>query len=125
MPHSQTFGRRPPPAPVSLPAIPKVRMAGAQPVQSAGFSQPAPEHAIEPVEQELAAWKESRRIRKRSFREPWRSVSLVAGLGFLATGWMVPDSVATVTQIALGLLSAGSFFAGWRQRKTGESTQRT
>jgi hypothetical protein len=70
------------------------------------------------VDEELEQWKESRKIRKRSFREPWRSVSIVAGLGFVATSWMVPDTVANVTQLALGVLSAGSFIAGWRARKT-------
>ena len=76
-----------------------------------------PQRAPLSVDDEVEQWKEQRKIRKRSFREPWRSVSIVAGLGFVATSWMVPDTVADVTQLALGVLSAGSFIAGWRARK--------
>jgi hypothetical protein len=68
------------------------------------------------LEQELEEWKAARKRRKRSFREPWRTVSIVAGLGLAATSWMVPGSVATVAELALGVLSTGSFLAGWRGR---------
>jgi hypothetical protein len=71
-----------------------------------------------PLELELKEWKAVRKRHKRSFREPWRSVSIAAGLGFAATSWMVPGSVADVTEIALGILTAGSLYAGWRGRKT-------
>jgi hypothetical protein len=71
-----------------------------------------------PLEEELQEWKAARKRRKRSFREPWRSVSIAAGLGFAATSWIVPDSVANVTEVALGVLTAGSLYAGWRGRKT-------
>jgi hypothetical protein len=70
-----------------------------------------------PVEQEIAEWKESPKIRKRSFREPWRSVSIVAGVAFAATSWIVPQEVANVASIGLGVLTAGSIYAGWRGRK--------
>jgi len=75
--------------------------------------------AREPVsrEQELEESKAAHKRHERSFREPWRSVSIAAGLGFAATSWMVPGSVANVTEIALGVLTAGSLYAGWRGRK--------
>jgi len=125
---SKSFGRRAaasPALPASLPAVRKIRSAPAVERREppAVESQPASEtFPVAPsnkkltVEQELEQWKESRKIRKRSFREPWRSVSIVAGLGFVATSWMLPDSVSLVAQIALGVLSLGSFIAGWRVR---------
>jgi hypothetical protein len=69
------------------------------------------------VEQELEEWKEARKIHRRSFREPWRSVSIVAGLAFVATSWMLPEDVANVAQIPLAILTIGSILAGWRQKK--------
>ena len=58
-----------------------------------------------------------RRVRWWSLREPWRSVSIVAGIGFVATSWMLPDDVAGVSQVALGVLTLGSFYAAWRWRE--------
>jgi hypothetical protein len=78
-----------------------------------------------PLEQELEEWKAARKRHKRSFREPWRSVSIAAGLGFAATSWIVPDSVANVTEVALGVLTAGSLYAGWRGRKSFASAEAT
>jgi hypothetical protein len=112
---------------VSLPAVRKIRVAPAvEQREPAPALTPPDSKAVEPgipprqplsVEQELEQWKEARKVRKRSFREPWRSVSIVAGLGFLATSWILPDSVAYVGQVALGVLTAGSFIAGWRVRR--------
>jgi hypothetical protein len=126
---SKSFGRRAaatPVVPVSLPAVRKIRAAPKverlEPAPAP--SSPTGEVAANPpssqkltVEQELEQWKEARKIRKRSFKEPWRSVSIVAGLGFVCTSWMLPESVSLVAQIALGVLSLGSFLAGWRARK--------
>ena len=127
---SKPFGRRP--APSSAPSVsPPARTVTPEPPAaprepqsppppepgSEAAAQEIPQRAPLSVDDEVEQWKEQRKIRKRSFREPWRSVSIVAGLGFVATSWMVPDTVADVTQLALGVLSAGSFIAGWRARK--------
>jgi hypothetical protein len=128
---SKSFGRRAAASPVvsaSLPAVRKIRSAPVVERREPAPASTAPtvEGAANPpanrsltVEQELEQWKEARKIRKRSFREPWRSVSIVAGLGFVATSSMLqlPDSVSLIAQIALGVLSLGSFLAGWRVRK--------
>jgi hypothetical protein len=126
---SKPFGRRavPSPAPAEPPARTPAAEPPSVPVAPQPASDPQPRSEIPPadipqraplsVDEELAQWKEQRKVRKRSFREPWRSVSIVAGLGFVATSWMVPDTVANVTQLALGVLSAGSFIAGWRARR--------
>jgi hypothetical protein len=86
-------------------------------------SEPAPAVAAGPptptVEQEVEEWNAARKIRKRSFREPWRSVSLAAGLGFMATSWMLPEDVAGIAEAALAVLTIGSIYAGWRRPKTG------
>jgi hypothetical protein len=70
------------------------------------------------VEQELEDWKEARRIKKRSFREPWRTVSIVAGIAFAPSSFLLPPEVATVADLALGVLTIGSLYAGWRGRKS-------
>jgi hypothetical protein len=70
------------------------------------------------VEQELEEWQAQRKLRKRSFREPWRSVSFAAGLAFLATSWLLPESVANVAELVLAVLTIGSVYAGWRRPKT-------
>jgi hypothetical protein len=114
--------------PASLPAVRKIRSAPAVerrqpgpvstsvPGKTANAADAPPGQTLT-VEQELEQWNAARKVRKRSFREPWRSVSIAAGLGFVATSWLLPDSVADVAQVALGVLSAGSFIAGWRVRK--------
>jgi hypothetical protein len=78
------------------------------------ISEPAPKS----VEQELEEWKEARRIKKRSFREPWRTVSIVAGIALAPTSFMAPPGVAAIADVALGVLTLGSLYAGWRGRKT-------
>jgi hypothetical protein len=126
---SKSFGRRAtdsPMLPASLPAVRKIRSAPAVERRKAAPESAsangetganAPTSPTLTVEQELEQWKEARKVHKRSFREPWRSVSIAAGLGFVATSWMLPESVSLVAQIALGVLSLGSFVAGCRVRK--------
>jgi hypothetical protein len=129
MQQSNVFGRRVSPSTAVQKPAPKPRAA--PPVESREIAQvPSPVLHNEdapvqpplreppPLEQELEEWKAARKRHKRSFREPWRTVSIVAGLGFAATSWMVPGSVANVTEVALGVLTAGSIYAGWRGRKT-------
>ncbi|HEY5047348.1 MAG TPA: hypothetical protein VII49_04940 [Rhizomicrobium sp.] len=123
---ARAFGRRAAPsaAPVAVRPLtvePTVEGLPPAPVTMlAAVGDVAPKRAArEPssLDQELEDWNKARKTRRRSFREPWRSVSIAAGLGFLATSWMLPESVANVAQITLGVLSAGSFYAGWRARK--------
>jgi hypothetical protein len=124
---SQTFGRKAARfsvMPAALPAVRKMRLKpkDGEPSSLAGGDSDAVRAPAPPsltVEQELEQWNAARKVRKRSFREPWRTVSIVAGLGFFATSWMLPDTVSDVAQIALGVLTVGSLLAGWRARKTG------
>jgi hypothetical protein len=127
--HSSTnFGRRSAASsglPASLPAIRKTRLrpSAASPASSAeSIAEKGTSNPPLTVEQELEQWKEARKVRKRSFREPWRSVSIVAGIAFVGTSWMLPDDVSAIAQVALGVLTVGSFVAGWRTKR-GVSSQ--
>jgi len=124
MQSSKTFGRRAVATPGPLPAIRKFRLEpasaprAADPVAAqAASGTDMPARPTPTVEQEIEEWNEVRKIRRRSFREPWRSVSIVAGLAFVATSWMLPEDVANVAQIPLAILTIGSIYAGWRRRK--------
>jgi hypothetical protein len=68
------------------------------------------------VDRDVAEWKAARKVRKRSFREPWRSVCIAATLGFGVSSWLLPDSVADIAQLVTMCLAAASFFAGFRKR---------
>ncbi len=130
MQRAKAFGRRAQASPVARPAA---RIVRAEPAVEPAIVTPDPEQVIAPsapppldilapaplsVEQELEEWKKARRIRKRSFREPWRTVSIVAGIAFAPSSFLLPPDVATVADLALGVLTIGSIYAGWRQRKT-------
>jgi len=112
MQRQQSFGRRAPtqretpkPAPKPEPAD-DVRPAPAV---------HAPDSDAE-IDREVEEWKAMRKIRKRSFREPWRSVCIAATVGFGVSTWILPDSVETVAQLVTTGLAAASFFAGYRKR---------
>ncbi len=66
------------------------------------------------VDRELEEWKAARKIHRRSFREPWRSLALSSAVGFGLSSWLLPDSVANVAELVTGGLGAASFFAGFR-----------
>lgn len=68
------------------------------------------------VDREVEEWKAMRKLRKRSFREPWRSVSVVAAIGFGMGSWLLPDAVATIAQLVTTGLALASFAAGYRRR---------
>jgi len=68
------------------------------------------------TDREVEDWNALRKARKRSFREPWRSVSIVAGLGFAVGSFVLPDSVAAIGQWLSGGLALVSFFAGYRRK---------
>lgn len=97
-------------SPVALPELPPAPASSAPSID---------EFALRPktVEQELEEWKETRRIKKRSFREPWRTVSIAAGIALAPTSFLAPPDVVTIADLALGVLSIGSLYAGWRGRK--------
>jgi hypothetical protein len=58
----------------------------------------------------------SRKARKMSSAEPWRSISIVATLGFGLSSWLLPDAIQDIVQLVLGILTAGALFAGLRAR---------
>lgn len=118
----QPFGRRalpqretPPQAASKLARSEEPRPA---PVRSEE-PRPTPAHFMEPdadVDRELAEWKAMRKVHKRSFREPWRSVCIAATIMFGLSTWLLPDSVATIAELVTMGLAAASFFAGFRKR---------
>lgn len=67
-------------------------------------------------DRDLAEWNAMRKVRKRSFREPWRSVCIAAVILFGLSTWLLPDSVANVADLVTTGLAAASFFAGFRKR---------
>ena len=68
------------------------------------------------VDREVEEWNAARKVRKRSFREPWRSVCIAATLMFGVSSWLLPDSVADIAQLVTMGLAAASLFAGLRKR---------
>ena len=68
------------------------------------------------LERELDEWKAARKLRSRSFREPWRSLSIVAAAGFGIGEWLLPDSVAQIADTLTVCLFAASLYAGLRKR---------
>ncbi len=95
---------------------------------------PAPLHAVEPqpvpanllhgdddpdaaIEREVADYRTMRKIRKRSFREPWRSFCIAATLGIGLSSWLLPDSVANIAEWLTTGLAIASFAAGYRRKR--------
>ena len=121
MPLQKTFGRRAvaqprkPPASVrSAAPISPMPMAASDPVIEAA-STPLDAAPVD-VDAEVEAWKRARKAKKRSFREPWRTLAIVSSVGFGLSTWLLPDSVAAVVgYVTLGLCG-GSFYAGLRTR---------
>ena len=103
----KTFGRRthfPRPAAHS----PAARAVPPQPSRApqALSIQPA-------VDAELQAWK-----RARTFRIPWRQLSLMASLCFGIASFVLPDAVNENVQWLLYALMAASFVAGIAARRS-------
>ena len=73
--------------------------------------------ADDDLDRELAEWKAARKLGKRSFREPWRSVSIAAAIGFGASNWLLPEQVAQIADVVSMGLFAASVLAGWRKRR--------
>jgi hypothetical protein len=132
----QPFGRRaptqretPPPA---KPKLARAEELGPTPPRIDEL-RPAALHAMEPhpapgnllhgdadpdadIDRELADYRTMRKIRKRSFREPWRSFCIAATLGIGLSSWLLPDSVANVAEWVTTGLAIASFAAGYRKR---------
>jgi hypothetical protein len=117
MPNQKTFGRRAAtqPSPASLTDnLPPSVVALFPPTPAVDATPPSPETIID-VDRELEEWKAARKIGKRSFREPWRTLAIAATVGFGLSSWLLPDSVADVAQYLTLALCAASFFAGFRK----------
>lgn len=67
------------------------------------------------LDHELEDWKAARKVDRRSFREPWRSFSIAAGIAFGAGQLILPDSVAEIVNYVTTGLFAVSVVAGWRK----------
>jgi hypothetical protein len=122
MAQQASFGRRQQVRPAPPPARDNMRET------------PAPEPRIEPafpraghvtrptepeplsVEEELAQWNALRKARRRSFREPWRTVAIAASVMFGLSTWMLPASVNMIVQVMLFGLFGASVYAGLRRR---------
>ena len=115
MQRPKSFGRKAPP--LRAASMPPRTQPAAAPL----FAPPkanAPPIAATPsddVDAELAAWNAGRKARKRSFREPWRTVSIVTSAGFFVSAGLLPSSVAHVTDYVCLGLSAASILAGYRK----------
>jgi hypothetical protein len=70
------------------------------------------------VDAEVAEWNALRKAKRRSFREPWRTTSIVAGVGFGLSSWLLPDSVADIAQLVSGGLALAAFVVGFRPQST-------
>jgi len=68
------------------------------------------------VQRDIANYKAMRKIKKRSFREPWRSVSIASAIGFGLSSWLLPDSVDNIAQLITLGLTLASLYAGYRKR---------
>jgi len=109
----QPFGRRAPQQ-RETPA-PKPAQSEEPRPALANLMVPAAEHDADD-DRDLAEWNAMRKLRKRSFREPWRSVCIAAVILFGLSTWLLPDSVANVADLVTTGLAAASFFAGFRKR---------
>lgn len=116
------FGRRasavtPRPKPV-IPSRESAKVEWREPVlagAAAAIPAPPPGRDEVSLDEELKQWKAARKAHKRSFREPWRSVSIAATLMFALGTWLLPDQVANIVQVLLLALGAASLYAGFRK----------
>ena len=93
-------------------------------------TEPPPKQADAPLAEEVARddtvfdrettdhepydWSEPPGPNVKPPRAPWRTVVVVASVGFGATSWLLPQDVANVTDIAFGILGAASLYVGYR-----------
>ena len=119
MQRNKTFGRRAKIEPQRQPlAIPKLELIQDELRNSvAALPQPSNDE-IADVDRELEDWKAARKLMRRSFREPWRTLAIATSIGFGLSFWLLPDSVADVVQYLTAGLTLASVFAGMRRPKS-------
>ena len=111
------FGRRAPLRETQIQPSAGPKLARTEELRPAPANLAAPSVDLDvEIDREVEDWKAARKVRKRSFREPWRSVCIAATLMFGVSSWLLPDSVADVAQLVTLGLAAASFFAGVRKR---------
>ncbi len=119
MQQSKTFGRRvriEPQRP--SPATPRWNLFQDE-LRTSLSALPQPSNdEIADVDRELEEWKVARKMMRRSFREPWRTLAIATSIGFGLSFWLLPDSVADVVQYLTAGLTLASVFAGMRRPKS-------
>jgi len=119
MQQSKTFGRRvriEPPRP--SPATPRWNLFQDE-LRTSISALPQPSNdEVADVDRELEEWKAARKLHRRSFREPWRTLAIATSIGFGLSFWLLPDSVADVVQYLTAGLTLASVFAGMRRPKS-------
>lgn len=98
-------------APPSAPGLQK-----AEPIPSVQAILESSTSPDDELKRDIADYKAMRKIKKRSFREPWRSVSIASAIGFGLSSWLLPDSVDNIAQLITLGLTLASFYAGYRKR---------
>jgi hypothetical protein len=114
----KTFGRKAQPQrpPAALRAPAPARQAAPEP--AAPIPPPPVIERRDDVDAEIEQWNALRKARKRSFREPWRTLSIVAAIGFGLSSWLLPDSVSNITDLITGGLGVAALVAGFRAPPT-------
>jgi hypothetical protein len=116
----KTFGRKVPARQWVMPSRAMPRPASVPPAETPlpALSDLVPPDPRDDVDAELEQWKALRKAKRRSFREPWRTTSIVAGVGFGLSTWLLPDSVADIAELVSGGLALAAFLAGFRPQET-------
>lgn len=118
MRQSKTFGRRPRIEPQRpSPAMMRLNRFQDDPRTSISTLPQPSNDEIADVDRELEEWKAARKLHRRSFREPWRTLAIATSIGFGVSFWLLPDSVADVVQYVTAGLTLASVFAGMRRQK--------
>lgn len=119
MQRSRTFGRRASIEPQRpAPATPRWNPFQDE-LRTSLSALPQPSNdEVQDVDRELDEWRAARKLMRRSFREPWRTLAIATSIGFGLSFWLLPDSVADVVQYLTAGLTLASVFAGMRRPKS-------
>jgi hypothetical protein len=124
MRQQKTFGRKVPARAwgasgvLAFPTMPKIAPASASESVLPDLPSLPPADHHDDVDTEIAEWNALRKAKRRSFREPWRTTSIVAGLGFGLSSWLLPDSVSNIMELVTGGLALAAFVVGFRPQST-------